>query len=111
MEFLKQHATLLLRFIGVFLIVVSLGALFWMEPKKGVSSEVAEAAANVARMEASVAAVAPHAKAAEAKPDKSPFFDQYKATQEKQIRYFLIMMIAAGVLFLAYTFIAKKREI
>jgi hypothetical protein len=107
MEFLIKHQTVLLRSVGAILILVSFAAFFWTAPKKGFS-ENEIAAANVARMEAKIAGSSSATSAQ--KPDKSPFLETYKQTQEKQMRYMLIVMMIFGVGFLAYSFLKKDKD-
>ncbi len=107
MKFFIKHQKVLLRSVGGVLILVSFVAFFWTTPKKGFS-ENEIAAANVARMEASIAGKS--SATSKKRPEKSPFLDTYKQTQEKQIRYMLIVMMIFGIGFLAYSFLKKDKE-
>lgn len=87
------------------MIVFGLGVQFWTTPKEGVlESEIA--AANVARMEASVAGSSSSKTAA--KPSGAKFVEEFKNAQEQQARYATIILIFLGVGFLGYSFIKKK---
>jgi len=106
MEFFIKHQKVLLRSIGAVLIVVSFAAFFWTAPKKGFT-ENEVAAANVARMEAKMAGQSSSSSSKE--PKESPFLQTYKQTQEKQMRYMLIIMMVFGIGFLGYSFLSSKK--
>jgi surface polysaccharide O-acyltransferase-like enzyme len=106
LEFFIKHQKVLFRSIGGALIFISFVAFFWTTPKEGFS-ENEIAAANVARMEARIAGQSSSSTAPQ-KENKSPFLETYKETQEKHMRYMLIIMMIFGVVFLAYSFISKK---
>lgn len=109
-EIVKKHKTVLLRTLGALLLIVGFAVNFWTTPKKGLTkSEIA--AANVARMEASVQGSSASKKAKEAaKPDTSPFLKHYQSTRSKQIKYITILAMIVGVLFLLYSFFKKEEE-
>ena len=75
---------------------------FWTTPKKVMSANEI-AAANLARIEASV-----HGKSVK-KSSSAHISKALKATREKQMKYLTIFSMIAGVLFLAYSFLKKER--
>ncbi len=79
---------------------------FWMTPEKGLTkSELA--AANVARMEASVSGNA----ASSAQVQKSSgthIMKAFEEQQRKQMQYFTIIVMILGVGALGYSFIKKE---
>ncbi len=106
MEFFYKYKTIILRVLGTLLLVGGFIAMFWKTPDKGVSEED-RAAQRVARMEASVLKKgASNINQKEEKP-KSIFMEKMKETQEKQIKYLLILTIIFGIGFLGYSFIKK----
>ncbi|MGB3962396.1 MAG: hypothetical protein WBK95_09190 [Sulfurimonas sp.] len=107
MDFFLKYKTVLFRVSGAVLLLFALIAHFWMTPKEGLS-EVEIAAANVARMEASVAGSSQSSKAA--KPDTSKFLEKFKSTQEKQMEYLTIIAIIFGSGLLLYSFIRPKSD-
>lgn len=86
------------------MLLVGVGAHFWSVPKEGVS-ENEIAAANVARMEASVRGGASTIKQ---EPSASKIIEELKNAQEAQIQYFTILTIAFGAVFLGYSFLSKN---
>ncbi len=101
----KKHQKLIFRSLGALLLVLGFVLQFWSIPK-GTLSKAELAAANVARMEASVngSSVQPQ----KAKPDASHVVEALKETQAKQRRYLTIVAMLFGVGFLGYSFIQKK---
>jgi len=87
------------------LIVVGFVLQFWSTPKEGIS-EADFAAANVARMEASVAGKGSSKNKSE--HPKSKFLEKLKSNQERQMKYLTILAMVLGVGFLAYSFMKKK---
>lgn len=103
--FLQKHKLVLIRTVGAFLLVIGFVVHFWLNPKQGYS-EAQIAAANVARMEASVSPYkgqTQHAK----KNTGALFAQEYKQTREEQVRYLTIFAMIFGVGFLIYSFIKK----
>jgi uncharacterized protein YjeT (DUF2065 family) len=106
LEFFLKYKTVLLRFVGVLLLLVGFAVHFWAAPKEGLS-EMEIAAANVARMEASIAGVDSSTKKAQSTPR---FMEEFKNTQEKQMRYLTIIAMILGVGFLGYSFMKPKND-
>lgn len=103
--FLQKHKLLLIRTTGTLFLLIGFVVHFWLNPKQGYS-ESAIAAANVARMEASVApknVQTQHAK----KNTGALFAEEYKQTREEQVRYLTILAMIFGAGFLIYSFIKK----
>lgn len=100
---------MLLRVCGGLFLVVGFAVHFWANPKSAYSEEEI-AAANVARMEASIRGSTtqnmPHAK----KNSASIFAEEYQSTREKQIRYLTIIVMVLGGGFLVYSFLPKRKE-
>ena len=108
MEFYLKHQQVILRSVGVFLLLIGFVIHFWTIPKEGLSKNE-RAAANLARMEASVAGSSSSAKQ-QKKPDTSKFLKELKNTQAKQAEYLTIIMMLLGGGALGYSFIRKKEE-
>ncbi|MDD2791313.1 MAG: hypothetical protein PHU40_11720 [Sulfurimonas sp.] len=108
MEFFLKYKTVLLRLGGSLLFLIAFIVHFWMSPKEGVS-EVEIAAANVARMEASVAGGSSKSSKATT-PNTSKFLEEYKNTQQTQLQYLTIFVMILGAGFLGYSFIKPKQE-
>jgi len=106
MEYFLKHKIIIFRVIGALMLLVGFGVHFWVMPKKGIS-EIDIAAANVARMEASVKG---HSSSSnkQHKPDASKFLEHFKDTQAKQMEYMTIIVMIFGIGFLGYSFIPKK---
>ncbi len=105
LEFIIKHKIILSRTVGIFFLVIGIGALFWSKPEN-VLSENEIAQANIARMEASL----PQNKVSSKQQTKSPsFMKAYKEKQKEHIRYLVIIVIISGIAFIGYSFI-KKRE-
>lgn len=106
MEFFLKHKTVILRSLGGLMLIVGFAVHFWATPKEGIS-EVEMAAANVARMEASVAGKSSGSSKAP-KQSSAEYLEALKSTQEKQMKYLTILSMVLGVGFLGYSFINKK---
>jgi len=105
LQFYLKYQKEILRGVGAFLLVAGFIINFWAMPKKVSSNEIA--AANLARMEASVAGTTQKAKA---KPATAHISKALKATRERQIKYLTIFAMVIGVLFLGYSFIKKEES-
>ena len=105
MEFFLKHKTVILRTLGGLMILIAFVVHFWVTPKEGIS-EVEMAAANVARMEASVAGHGSSSKAA--KQSSLEYLEELKNNQEKQMKYLTILSMVLGVGFFGYSFIKKE---
>jgi len=104
LEYFKKHQKIIFRSIGALLLVIGFVVNFWTRPQEAVSLN-SVAAANVARMEASVAGVAPQSVK---KVNPAHHISKaLKATREKQMRYLTIFAMIIGGLFLLYSFLKK----
>lgn len=108
LEFLKNNKKIIIRVVGTLMLLIGFVVHFWSVPKEGISKEEL-AAANVARMEASVAGSSPTA-TNQAEPKKSPFMKQFMETRKKHLEYLTIAAMVLGVGFLLYSFIKKEEE-
>ena len=107
MEIFFKYKTVIFRTIGIVFIVVGFMVHFWVMPQEGISkSEMA--AANVARMEASVSGTGVSQE--KPKQDSSHFLKKLKDTQKKQLEYLTIIAMILGAISLGYSFIKKKEE-
>ncbi|NCO00805.1 MAG: hypothetical protein GW906_03135 [Epsilonproteobacteria bacterium] len=104
MEFFLKYKTVIFRTVGSLMLLIGFVTYFWATPKEGYS-ESDVAAANVARMEASISGGS--STKSEAKQSSSKFLDELKNTREKQIRYLTIMAMLFGIAFLIYSFVKK----
>lgn len=103
-EIFYKHKVVIFRSLGAFMLFVGVVAYFWTAPQE-VLSENEIAAANVARMEASVRGGTSTTKQ---EPSASKIVEELKNAQEAQIQYFTILTIAFGVIFLGYSFLSKN---
>ena len=108
MNYFLKHKIVIFRTLGALMLLVGFAIHFWVTPKEGFS-EAEIAAANVARMEASVKGHGGGAKKAH-KPDTSKFLEEFKNTQEKQRQYLTIIAMILGIGFLGYSFMPKKED-
>ncbi len=108
MEYYLKHQQVILRTLGALLLLVGFVIHFWSMPQKGVSKND-RAAANLARMEASVQGKSSSSKS-KSKADTSNFLEQLKNTQAKQSEYLTIILMILGVGSLGYSFFKKKKE-
>ncbi len=107
MEFFLKHKIIILRSLGIIMLLVGFAVHFWTTPKMGVS-ENEIAAANVARMEASIAG---HSKSAKkAKPDMSHFTKSLTNAQQQRAKYITIFAMLLGILFLIFSFLKKEED-
>ena len=105
MDFFLKHKIIILRTVGALILLIGFAVHFWVTPKT-VASENEIAAANVARMEASVAG---HSKSVKkAKPDMSHFTKSLANAQRQQTRYITVFAMVFGVLFLLLSFFKKE---
>ncbi len=103
-EIFQKYKLLIFRSLGALMLIVGVVAFFWSAPKEGIS-ENEIAAANVARMEASVRGGTSTTKQ---EPSASKFVEELKNAQEAQIQYFTILSMIFGALFLGYSFLSKN---
>ncbi len=105
LELFKNHQKIILRVTGGLMLLVGFVIHFWSTPKEGFTKD-ALAAANVARMEASVSG---HSAASSrvTKQNDKPLFSEFKSAQKKQMEYLTILAMVLGVGFLGYSFIKR----
>ena len=107
MDFFLKHKIIILRSLGVIMLLVGFVVHFWAIPKTGVSANDI-AAANVARMEASVSG---HTKSVKkAKPDMSHFTKSLTNAQQQRTKYITIFAMLLGILFLFFSFLKKEEH-
>jgi len=104
LKFFKKHQKVIFRSLGTLLFLVGFVVNFWTIPQKAASVN-SVAAANVARMEASVVGGAP--KSVKKVNPAHHISKALKATREKQMRYLTIFSMIIGAVFLFYSFIKK----
>lgn len=107
LEILLQYKKPLIRVVGSLLLLIGFVIHFWATPKDGLS-EVEIAAANVARMEASVSGRSTSAQSQST--SASPFLEEFKSTREKQMQYLTIIAMILGAGFLVYSFFQKEKD-
>ncbi|WP_457749280.1 hypothetical protein [Sulfurimonas sp.] len=107
MDFFLKHKIIIVRTIGIIMLLLGFVIHFWAMPKMLVS-ENEIAAANVARMEASVKGRTAVAK--KIKPDMSHFTKALVSAQQERMRYITIFAMILGVLFLGYSFLKKEEH-
>ncbi|MDT8339439.1 MAG: hypothetical protein RQ763_09580, partial [Sulfurimonas sp.] len=107
-EIFKKYKIIIFRVVGAVMLVSGFAAYFWMTPKE-VASENEIAAANVARMEASVRGGSSSAKQNQ-EPSASKFVEELKNAQKAQIQYLTILSMIFGAVFLGYSFISKPKR-
>ena len=105
-EIFLKHKIVIFRSLGAIMLVVGFASYFWTMPKK-VLTQNEIAAANVARMEASVARSQGHT-TNKPKSSSAEILKHLKDTQEAQNRYLTIFMMIFGVGFLGYSFMPKS---
>jgi uncharacterized protein YjeT (DUF2065 family) len=108
LKFFLKYKTVLLRLVGVLILLFGFIIHFWTSPKEGVA-EIEAAAANVARMEASVGGASGSAVKPKT-PSSAKILEELKSTQEKQMRYLTIIAMVLGIGFLGYSLIKPKNS-
>lgn len=105
-EWIHKHQRRLSLSTGGVLILIALGMLFWDNRGTPVMSEEEAYVQKVEALEARMSggAVTPQ------QPTESPIMKAYKEKQEEHLRYTLIFVVFAGIGFLVYGLITKKRE-
>lgn len=106
LEILKKNQKIILRTAGGLMLLVGFVIHFWSTPKEGFTQQE-RAAANVARMEASVSGQSSTSNRVSKQNDK-PLFNEYKNAQKKQMEYLTILAMLLGAGFLGYSFIKKE---
>ena len=107
LEVLHKHKKALIRSAGALLLLIGFVIHFWVTPKEGLS-DIEIAAANVARMEASVRGEASSSKAQSS--NIAPLFEEFKSAREKQMQYLTIIAMVLGAGFLLYSFVQKEND-
>ena len=107
-EIFLKHKIAIFRILGSVMLIVGIAAYFWLAPKE-VVTENEIAAANIARMEASVSGSS-SASGKSSQPSASKFIEELKNAQKKQVEYMTILAIVLGAGFLLYSFMGKKEE-
>ena len=105
LETLKKYQKIILRIAGGLMLLVGFVIHFWGTPKEGFTRDEL-AAANVARMEASVSGQSSTSSKV-SKPNDKPLFNEFKSAQKKQMEYLTILAMIFGAGFLGYSFIKK----
>ena len=106
MVFYLKHQQVILRTVGSLLLLVGFVIHFWLTPQPTLTKND-RAAANLARMEASVSRSSSSTQS-QSKPDTAKFLKELKNTQEAQAKYLTIIMMILGVGSLGYSFLRKK---
>ena len=107
MNYLKKYQKELFRIVGGFLLVVGFVVNFWVTPKKAVSQNEL-AAANIARMEASVQGKS--TQKVKKRADPSHIAKALKQTRAQQMHYITLFAMIVGALFLLLSFLKPKKE-
>ncbi|MCW8894717.1 hypothetical protein [Sulfurimonas sp.] len=106
-EIFLKNKILIFRTLGSLMLIVGFAIYFWTTPKEALTqNEIA--AANVARMEASV--LRGSSSTTVSKPSSTKFLKEFKEAQKKQVRYFVILTMIFGAGFLVYSFIKPNRD-
>ena len=105
MDYFKKYQKNILRVSGVIFFLIAFVVHFWATPQKAVSKD-SIAAANVARMEASVRGVS--TKEVKKKADPSHIAKALKATRAKQMEYLTIFVMLLGGIFVIFSFLKKE---
>lgn len=103
-EIFQKNRIVILRLLGALMLLIGFVIHFWLTPKEGYT-QMDVAAANVARMEASVSGNGATKKASQS--SSAPFLEEFKNTQQKQMEYLTIIAMILGAGFLLYSFIKK----
>lgn len=106
MEYFFKNKIVITRVLGFIMLLVGFTIHFWVMPQEGLSKNQI-AAANVARMEASIAPRGTKTSNSK-KKDDTKFLKELKNTKEKQMQYLTILSMVFGVIFLGYSFIPKR---
>ena len=108
-EIFLKYKIVIFRVLGVIMLLVGFAIYFWETPKEGMSqSEIA--AANVARMEASVSGSSSSSAKETIKPNGSKFLEEFKNSKKKQLEYLTIFSMIFGAVFLFYSFFGKSKS-
>jgi len=105
-EIFLKYQKVVFRSLGIFMLIIGFASYFWTTPKKVLTpNEIA--AANIARMEASVARSQGRS-TKKVESSSAEILKHLKNTQEAQNRYLTIIAMIFGIGFIAYSFMPKK---
>lgn len=108
-EIFIKNKIIIFRTVGGIMFLVGLVMLFWTDPKEVALSENEIAAANIARIEATVRGRSSDLKQVP-KPDSSTFVEELENNQKKQEEQLIILSMLFGALLLIYSFIPKAKS-
>ncbi|OHE06693.1 MAG: hypothetical protein A2513_06100 [Sulfurimonas sp. RIFOXYD12_FULL_33_39] len=108
-EIIIKNKILIFRVLGGLMLFISFIVYFWVTPDE-VLSENEIAAANIARIEASALGSGKTSSKASSKPETSPFMEEFKNAQKKQLEYLIIVSMLMGIGFLGYSFINRSKN-
>jgi len=103
-EFFSKYKKIIIRSTGSLMLLLGFVIHFWVTPKEGVS-DLDIAAANVARMEASVRG---EGQSSQERSQQAPLLQEFKNSREKQMEYLTIIAMVLGGGFLVYSFLQKE---
>ena len=108
MEYFLKNKKIITRVVGALMLLIGFVVHFWAMPKP-VMTQSDIAAANVARMEKSVARSSSHSASSKKHlPSNTPkFMEKFKDAKEKQMQFLSIFAMIFGIGFLAYSFIKR----
>ncbi|MEA2111673.1 MAG: hypothetical protein U9P71_06445 [Campylobacterota bacterium] len=105
-KWLKTNQIIVSRSLGAFLLVVGLGAFFWVNSSgSGVNVTEQRAAERVARMEARTSGTST---ATSKQQSKADYTEVYTDRSKEQMKFMLIIMMFLGLGSLGYSFIKKE---
>jgi len=109
LEFFLKHQKIIFRVLGGVMLVVGFVVHFWLTPQDGISKNDF-AAANVARMEASVTRSS-STTSQERKTSAVHIMSALEEQQQKQMEYLTILVMIVGIGSLGYSFIKKDETV
>ncbi len=106
-EWFRANQIMVSRFTGIFLLVVGLGAFFWVNNSGStISLSEQRAAERVARMEARVSGAS--SSSVSQQRAKTNYTAAYSDRSKEQMKFMLIIMMILGVGSLGYSFMKKE---
>lgn len=102
-EWIVKYQRVLSLMVGVLLILIALGMMFWDN-----SSAVGEVTQKQQSENTQARVIG--SSSASSMPSESPIMKAYKEKQAEHLRYTLIFVILGGVGFLVYGMINKKKK-
>lgn len=105
MEFFFKYKIEILRVVGVLFLLSGFVIHFWVVPQP-VATQNDLAAANLARMEASVSSTSVSSSKKASK--ESSFLKEFKEKQKQQLQYVTIFVMLLGAAALGGSFLKKK---